>query len=223
MTGLLSWTSSIEGQVFRPYTECGVFAGMSYYLGELNPRRQFHNSGMAFGGLIKHNVTEHHGLRLAVFYGQLKENDLDSKNEFQRMRAHSFETSLLDCHVGYEFNFLPYVISRRQTAHTPYMFGAVGYSLILSSTTGTAKNHVTIPFGVGYKYRFNETVSIGCECGMRKTFDDRLDGIVNPGPDGSYARSHNNDWYSFAGIYVTFRVYEKNDKCHGVKEIKTYR
>jgi len=223
MTGLLSWTSSIEGQFFRPYTEGGVLAGVSYYLGELNPRQHFYDPGMALGGLIKHNFTEHHCLRINVFYGQLRGDDLESKNEYRQMRAHTFDTSLLDCHVGYEFNFMPYVINRWKTAHTPYIFGGFGYSIILSSTTGMAKSHATIPFGVGYKYRFNDSLAIGCEWGMRKSFTDKLDGIENPGPDGSYSASHNNDWYSFAGVYIAFRLFEKKFECPGVKEEKKYR
>jgi hypothetical protein len=222
MLGLM-WTSSIDGQFFRSYTEGGVFAGASYYLGELNPRQHFYDPGMALGGFIKHNFTEHHCLRVGAFFGQLKGNDLESKNEYQRMRAHSFDTSLLDFHVGYEFNFMPYVINRWKKAHSPYIFGAIGYSLILSSTTDMAASHVTIPFGVGYKYRFSDSLAIGCEWGMRKSFTDTVDGILNPGPDGTYSASHNNDWYSFAGVYVTFRLFEKKFECPGVKEEKKYR
>jgi hypothetical protein len=129
---------------------------------------------------------------------------------------------------------MPHVINRRKESHaTPYIFAAVGYSLILSTTIGTAANstgkpgkatsHVTVPFGVGYKYRVNDVVSVGCEWGMRKTFTDNLDGILNPGPDGSYSVSHNNDWYSFAGVYVTVIVFEKGFKCPGVKEQTKYK
>ena len=223
MMGLLAWTSSMKGQVFHPNNDVGVFAGVSYYLGEINPRRQFYNPGMALGVLFKQNFTEHHCFRFNAFYGQLKGNDLDFKNEYQQMRAHSFDTSLLDCHIGYEFNFLPYVLNRWKTAYTPYMFAGVGFSYIISSSTGMAENHATIPFGVGFKYRFNERLSVGCEWGMRKAFSDKLDGILNPGSDGSYAASHNNDWYSFAGLYVTFRIFEKEFECPGIKEEKKYR
>ena len=218
LTGLFLWIFSAEGQVFRPNTEGGVFAGVSYYQGDINPRKLFYNPGLSLGALVKHNFTEHHCLRFNIFYGNLKGNDLDFKNDYQQARALDFETSLLDCHIGYEFNFLPYVINRWKTAHTPYIFAALGYSFILSSSTGMAMGHATIPFGIGYKYRFNEKVAIGCEWGMRKTFNDKIDGVLNPGPDGSYRETHNNDWYSFAGVYVTFRIFEKGFACPGIKE-----
>lgn len=223
LMGVLPCTSFLEGQVFRPNTDVGVFGGVCYYLGEINPRKQFYDPGMAVGALFKHNFTEHHCFRFNAFYGQLKGNDLDFKNEYQQARAESFDTSLLDCHVGYEFNFMPYILNRWKTAYTSYMFAGVGYSFLISSSTGMAVNHATIPFGVGFKYRFNEQLSIGCEWGMRKSFTDKIDGILNPGPNGSYSNSHNNDWYSFAGLYVTFRIFEKEFECPGIKEEKTYR
>ena len=221
-TGFL-WSLTVEGQVFRSNTEAGIFAGVSYYLGDINPRRQFYDPGISAGVLLKHNFTEHHVLRVNVFYGQLKGNDIDFKNEYQQNRAQYFETSLLDCHVGYEFNFMPYIINRKTTTHTPYLFAAVGYSIILSSTTGIATHHASIPFGVGYKYRFNDKVAIGCEWGMRKALSDKVDGLLNPGSGGSYSVSHNNDWYSFAGVFVTFKVFEKDFVCPGMKEQKTYK
>ncbi len=223
VTGWFAWLPPVNGQIFRPNAEAGVFGGVSYYLGDINPRRQFYHPSLSAGVLAKHNFTEHHCLRVNIFYGKLKGNDLDFNNEYQQMRAKKFETSVLDCHIGYEFNFLPYVINRWKTTHTPYIFAAVGYSIVLSSTVDEAANHITIPFGVGYKYRFNEMVAVGCEWGMRKTFTDKLDGVLNPGPDGSYSASHNNDWYSFAGVFVTFRIFEKRLACPGVKEQTIYK
>jgi len=227
LAGWFLWPFTMEGQMFRSNVEVGGFAGVSYYLGDINPRTQFYQPGLSLGAMIKYNPAEHHSFRFNVFYGQLKGNDLDFKNEYQQIRAHRFETSLLDCHIGYEFNFMPHVINRRKASHaTPYIFAAAGYSLILSSNPSsgvTATSHATIPFGVGYKYRINDVVAIGCEWGLRKSFTDDLDGILNPGPEGSYSTWHNNDWYSFAGVYVTFVVYEKGFKCPGIREQPKYK
>ncbi len=223
--GIMSFMlpAAINGQVFRPNTDGGIFGGVSYYLGDINPRKQFYDPSLSFGALIKHNFTEHHCLRVNLFYGKLKGDDLDFKNDYQQMRGKNFETSLIEGHIGYEFNFLPYIINRWKTAHTPYIFGGIGYSFVLSSTVDDTDNHITIPFGIGYKYRFNEKIGIGCEWGMRKTFTDKLDGVLNPGPDGSYSSTHNNDWYSFAGIFVTFRIFEKRLSCPAYREEIIYK
>jgi len=233
---LLSLALTIEAQIFRPNTEAGVFAGASYYQGDINPRKPFYRPGPAAGALMKHNFAEHHCLRFYALYGQLEGNDLDFQNELQQLRAHSFKTSLLDLHFGYEFNFMPQIINRRKASHaSTYIFAAIGYSLIISTDTGRASvddrlgeraaavGHATIPFGVGFKYRINDRISAGCEWGMRKSFSDKIDGLLNPGPDGSYSPLHNNDWYSFAGFYLTFKVFEKKFFCPGIKEQPKYR
>ena len=206
-----------------PNTEGGFFGGAAYYLGDINNRKHFYNPTLSFGALAKHNFTEHHSLRINAFYGKLKGDDADFDGEYQQIRAQSFETSLLECNIGYEFNFLPYITNRRKNAHTPYFFAGIGYSFILSSTAGDATSHVTVPFGAGYKWNVNEKVSVGCEWGFRKTFTDTLDGVLNPGPDGSYSWSHNNDWYSFAGMYVTFKIFEKRIPCPAFKEQSIYK
>ena len=212
----------INGQRFQPNTDAGFFAGTSYYLGDINLRTQFYRPGLSFGALVKHNFTEHHCLRVNAFYGELKGDDLDFDNEYQQARGLNFKTSLASIEMGYEFNFLPYIINRWKTAHTPYIFMALGYSLVVSSTTD-AVNHMTIPFGVGYKYRINKIIGIGCEWGMRKTFTDKLDGVQNPGLDEAYSKSHNNDWYSYAGIFVTFRIFEKRLPCPTYGEQAVYK
>ena len=220
---MLAKTFVVEGQAFFPSMDAGVFGGTSYYIGDINPRRQFYKPELSLGVMLKQNVTEHHSFRMNVFWGQLTGDDLDFTNKYQQMRAHSFETVLLDCHAGFEFNFKPYIVKRQTRTHSTYIFAAVGYSLILSTTADIAGNHVTVPFGAGFKYRFNDWVTLGCEWGMRKTFNDTIDGLLNHGTEGSYAATHNNDWYSFAGVYLTFRVFQKGFKCPGVFEERTYK
>ena len=85
-----------------------------------------------------------------------------------------------------------------------------------------ASNHVTVPFGFGFKYRFKNDVSVGCEWSMRKTFNDTIDGLLNVGLEEALSPVHNNDWYSFVGVYLTIRIWEKAYICHGVYEQKTY-
>ncbi|MDR1866114.1 MAG: DUF6089 family protein [Bacteroidales bacterium] len=216
---------SASGEDFRVRTDFGVSGGVSYYLGDINPRRQFYSPGISAGLLMKHHFGEHHALRANVTYGQLKGDDMDFKNDFQQQRGLKFETSLVDAHVGYEFHFLPYTSTgRTSSAHTPYIFAGVGYSFIVTSTVrNISSGHVTIPFGVGYKHRFNSNISAGCEWGLRKTFTDEPDGIPNHGIDGSFSTWHNNDWYSFVGIFITFRIFEESFECPAYKQPFGYK
>jgi hypothetical protein len=216
---------TVGGQNYAVNTEAGLYGGASYYLGDINSRRQFYAPNLSFGMLVKHNFTPHHCLRANLYYGQLKGNDLDFKNDYQQFRSLSFETSLIEAHVGYEFNFLPYIINREhKTAYTPFLFFGIGYSVIVSSTVkDIEKGHLTIPFGIGYKYKFSPFISAGCEWGFRKTFTDRLDGVSNPGASEGDHLWHNNDWYSFVGIFVTFRIFEESFSCPAYKQPAVYK
>lgn len=82
---------------------------------------------------------------------------------------------------------------------------------------------LSLPFGVGAKYKLNSWIRVGAEWSFRKTFVDDLDyvggsGIVNPDDPYGFdekALTHNNDWYSFAGITVTFSFSRRKTACNG--------
>jgi hypothetical protein len=87
-----------------------------------------------------------------------------------------------------------------------------------------------IPFGIGVKYSVNSLIGVGAEWGMRKTTTDYLDDVSTTyyfdGPTTSNptikelasdpllthttemqrGNSRNTDWYSFAGVSVTFKI-----------------
>jgi hypothetical protein len=106
---------------------------------------------------------------------------------------------------------------------------------------------VSIPFGVGARANLSKNIGISFEWGMRKTFTDYLDDCskryYDPaklayyrggtaavmsdqsiGTDPAYTnagRQRGNpttkDWYSFAGVALTFKLKEPVEKCPGVQ------
>ncbi|MCF8369080.1 MAG: DUF6089 family protein [Bacteroidales bacterium] len=105
---------------------------------------------------------------------------------------------------------------------------------------------LSIPFGVGVKYSFSEKIAATVEWGMRKAYSDYLDDIsttyyidarnLEPGdPDYNTivysdpnldhdalmqrGNSKTNDWYSFAGITLTYYIDMTNrNKCSSFQE-----
>lgn len=99
----------------------------------------------------------------------------------------------------------------------------------------------SMPFGMGVKYSFSKKIAASLEWGMRKTFTDYLDdtsttyytsaSIETPGTDAYDAliysdpnlshepnmqrgNSKTNDWYSFAGLTITYNIdLTKRNKC----------
>jgi hypothetical protein len=98
-----------------------------------------------------------------------------------------------------------------------------------------------IPFGIGVKYSFSKRIAATLEWGMRKSWTDYIDDIswtyyesgslYNQNPDEygnliysdpnldhepnmQRGNSKNNDWYSFAGLTLTYNINLKNrNKC----------
>jgi len=105
---------------------------------------------------------------------------------------------------------------------------------------------LSVPFGIGIKYSFSKRIAASLEWGMRKTFTDYIDDVsktyyqspsnVQPGtdeyrdllfsdpnlshePNMQRGNSENDDWYSFAGITITYNINLKNrNKCSEFQE-----
>ena len=177
--------------------DCGIRAGAAYYTGDYNLRRQFYRPSFTLSGLAKMSLDEHHVLRAEVTYADLQ------------IREHQ-SVRLAHVHAGYEFNFFPFDPVQPKPVYTPYLFAGVGYTLMSHPAAAADRgNDVTLPFGVGVKCRVSKTWTVGMEWTFVKTMTDMLDG--NAG--ASYHALHNNDWYSFAGISVLFRMLDPKRNC----------
>ncbi len=106
-------------------------------------------------------------------------------------------------------------------------------------TKAYSKIQMAIPFGAGVRVNLAKRIGLVAEWGMRKTFTDYIDDVstvyANPADLATYGalsaavadRSNvgaanigrqrgnprNKDWYSFAGITLTFQLADKPHKC----------
>ncbi len=102
-----------------------------------------------------------------------------------------------------------------------------------------ALTQLSIPMGGGFKISINKTFNIILEYGIRKTFTDYLDDVsttytggnlidMSPlaiemsdkslnGPQAQNfqrGNSKDNDWYSFAGITLSFKLLSEKERCN---------
>ena len=187
----------------------GISGGTSYYMGDLNPMIPFNMPSPSFGGLLKYNINPRYAFKGSLMYGSLKGDDLNFASDFHQRRAARFSTSYLETSLQFEFNFMEYEFDIRKRSFSPYVVAGIGYTL----TLGGAGNFVNLPFGVGVKRTLSNRASAGIEWNFRKLFSDNLDGIVNVGNDTYGSIFVNNDWYSYAGIFITYRIFDKSGDC----------
>ncbi len=195
----------------------GIFVGTAYYMGDINPNKHFYRPRPSFGVIYRYNFNKRYAIRANGYYANLSGSDLDFINDYHPDRyvnPAEFSTSLLDATLQFEFSFLPYMPNTKKWNYTPYISGGIGYSTILSSSSTTGESalpHFTLPFSIGLKLTINKKVSTGIEWEFRKTMSDRIDGVMNP--SGIESIIHNNDWYSFAGIFITYKFFNFAVDC----------
>ncbi len=195
----------------------GVFLGTSYYMGDINPNMHFYRPQPSFGLIYRYNIGKFYAIRANGYVAHLTGDEVDFPQQFhpdRHLHPANFNTSLLDATLQFEFNFLPFIANSKKWDYTPYVAGGVGYSIVLSSvaTSGEAAiPHVTFPFGIGFKVNLTNRISTGLEWSFRKTFNDRVDGVENS--IGIQSPIHNNDWYSFAGIFITYKFFNFAVDC----------
>ena len=200
-------TISLSGQRSADY---GIFGGVSSYLGDINTSRLFYSPLPAGGLFYRYNLNPRESLRTNIFLGGLRANDLDFSNNFQTTRAASFSGIVGEWAAQFEFNFLPYSTQGSRWNYTPYLAAGAGVAFINTSSLAIQP---VVPFSLGLKVNIHKNVGLEAEYGFRKTFYDNFDGLKDLTDPSQKAWLHNNDWYSFAGISLTWKIYNKLAGC----------
>lgn len=185
-------TSEANAQVI----EVGASAGLSYYMGDINPNKPFCSSKVGFGAVVRYYDNTRWVFRLA--YSNLQLDCSDAKAKYREERGLSFKTNVQDIALIAEFNFFDYFTGSKRNKVSPYIFGGVSYiSFDPKAEDGTSlcniltdvdnevgysdgkskysKTSASIPFGVGVKMSLSEHVGMTLEWRMDYAFTDWLD------------------------------------------------
>jgi len=213
----LNLSFCLSGQRSADY---GIFAGTSSYIGDINPGKLFYSPLPAGGIFYRYNLHPRQAIRTGLFVGGISGNDLDFKNSFQQARAASFSGTVIDWSLQFEFNFFPYSTMGKSWEYTPYIAGGVGIAFI---NTKTFTYVPVIPFSMGFKINIYKNLGLEAEYGFRKTFYDNFDGLKDLVAQSDVSWFHNNDWYSFAGIAVCWKIYTKLAGCPAYDDVDPKR
>jgi len=187
-------------------SDWGLMVAVPWYMGDLSPNSpQPVFSPPAFGGIFRYNFNMRNSLRAHVV-----KYDLIGEGEIFGGTQADFNASFVDLGLDFEFNWWPYKTAYHRTKYSPYVSAGLGYGLDLF---GDSKSHLYIPFGGGVKVNLGKRLSSGVEVNMRKTFTDRIDGVVNAGGEGVESPVGNNDWYMFTGLFFTYKILNYENDC----------
>jgi hypothetical protein len=231
--------------------DIGILGGGTYYLGDLNPGRQFLLTKPAYGGLMRFVFDDRWSARFTLLRGEIAGDDaLSRANELRNLR---FKSSITELSLTAELNFLEYFTGSQIYYFSPYLFAGPAFfifnpkapyqgemlelrELATEGQIADADKYslygAAVVFGFGVKYSISQRLGLGVEWGLRKTFTDYLDDVstnyyidfaaidpnnisaremlsdpsgVKHAPGMQRGNSETNDWYSFAGITLTYR------------------
>jgi hypothetical protein len=198
----------------------GVFGGVSSYIGDINPERILYSPSPAAGFFYRYNLHPRQAIRMNLLAGGLKANDLDFNNSFQQNRGASFSGVAGELSAQFEFNFFDYTTFGKWFDYSPYIAAGMGVAMI--NTVGVSYIPV-IPFSVGFKINIYKNLGLEAEYGFRKTFYDNFDGLKDFIDPADHGWLHNNDWYSFLGVSLTWKMYNRLAGCPAYYDVDSKR
>ncbi|WP_312208020.1 MULTISPECIES: type IX secretion system protein PorG [Empedobacter] len=242
---LFVFTLCLSQMIFAQRHELGIFAGGANVIGDvgkasyINPFPTKTEPGgkiflpISIGGLYRFNINPQMGFRANISYSKVGASDHRSKEQYKLDRNKNFRNNIVEGSVMFEYNFFS-INDDQEKAQSPYIFIGVGAfsakgkeydydadsDLIIEKTK--YNTDLTIPFGVGYKVRFNYNWILSFETGVRYANVDYLD--YNTGKfsdrfneaiaDGTLPKSEfdkrqfgnmsSKDWYVLSGITLTY-------------------
>lgn len=196
--------------------EIGGGVGMVSYQGDFNGKI---TSGMQPAGAIvwRRLLNPYMGFRVTGMMGKIKGDATRVETYYpdETTRTYSFDRSLTDVSVTYEYNFWPYGTGRDYRGAkrlTPFVFGGIGATYV----SGGEKKVFTanVPIGLGIKYKLKERLNVGLEWSMHFSLSDELDGMADPYGIKSSGAFKNTDCYSGLTLTLTYSFKSKCRTCN---------
>ncbi|HRI22167.1 MAG TPA: DUF6089 family protein [Panacibacter sp.] len=182
--------------------EFGASIGLAHYFGDLNTNAALNRPKFSAGLFFVKQLNNYVGVKIGADYAQLGYSDIYSKNEVQKRRNLSFNSSVWEASLSGYFNFFKFMPGVAGYNYTPYVSLGVGvfsfdpyaylngtkYFLRPLGTEGQGSDSfpnrkpyssmaVCFPLTVGFKYSINENFNVFAELGYRFTNTDYLDDV----------------------------------------------
>lgn len=196
--------------------DLGVGLGMTGYLGDLNESSIFSHPG--FGGNLsfRYLANTRLALRGVLSVASLSGSSADMENVIPGAETYDFKSTLWDLSARGEFNFFNYGIGetyKRLTRITPYI--ALGLGVSMASTGDGSHVAMTLPMGVGVKYKLRPRWNLALEFTMTKVFGDKVD---SPQLDDPYLIKSsfikNTDWTSAITLSLSYEFGRRCVACN---------
>lgn len=227
---LTTQASAQDGELLEYQQEVGGGLGISSYIGDAGGHL-FKNPGFLGTLIWRRNLNPRMSVKANIGYGHVSGN---TKGIFIPENAWSetpeggteastihFSRQLVDAGVQFEFNFLGYGMGAAYKGvkrWTPYLLGGVGVVVAMGGGA-SASAGMTIPLGIGFRYKVLPRLNIGFEWTANFTTTDHLDDtsatthLKDPyGVESGMFK--NKDCYMKTFVFLTYDISPKYRKCN---------
>lgn len=208
----------------------------------------------AIGAIYRFNFNPYMGVRFNGIFSRVVGADASAPEQYKRQRNYAYKNNIIEGSLVFEYNLFD-INDEDGKKHSPYIFGGIGafmYDKSLYTVNNTfardangvlldppsidteiiskteKETNFTVPFGVGYKYKYRGSFVISAEVGFRYTSTDNLDHSFTDESDFTFnsepglneqevidlnsniirsrqvGNMSNSDWYVFTGITLTY-------------------
>lgn len=194
----------------------GAGLGMTGYLGDANTANLYQNPSWDAELFLRYIFNPRIAIKTNFYVGGLRGNSEQMTNVFPDGRNFKFSTTFYELGELFEFNFFNFGMGeryRKLKRVSPYITAGLGATLWTVDKSVYAG--LTIPMGIGVKFKVNERLNLGLEFLMKKVFSDRLDGkdLEDPYTIKS-AFAKNTDWYSTLTLTVSYEFSKRCATCN---------
>ncbi|MDE6118086.1 MAG: porin family protein [Duncaniella sp.] len=198
--------------------DAGIGVGMSGYLGDANESNIFAHPGVALNASLRYLVNTRWAFRASLTGASLNGDTGGMDNMLPGGASYDFKSWVYDLGARAEFNFLNYGIgeSYKQLSRvSPYL--SLGLGVAMANVEGDTFTAMTLPMGIGVKYKLSPRLNLGLEFTMTKVFGDNIDGKQLS--DLYMIKSSflkNTDWYSVLMFAVSYEFGRRCVVCHRI-------
>lgn len=177
------------------------------------------------GVIYRLNANEQQSFRLSAGYSNVQFVDVDSPDSYRSDRKLYGNNSIYHADLTFEYFFFN-INEEYKSKVSPYVFAGIGGMMydgvVLTSIDQindkikpnyetSKKMTVSLPFGLGVKYKFNYNWGLSAEATFRPTFSDMIDfsqiESKVEGVSNDFRRVGNpnsNDWINTASIILSY-------------------
>ena len=196
----------MQGKADAQIIEVGATGGLSYYVGDINPKKHFSQNELGFGAVVRYYQNFRWAFRFQ--YSNINLASSDAVSAYQQGRGLSFNSNINDFALMAEFNYFDYWTGSNRNYFTPYIFAGVSFFTCNTSLPEEIRydsdgnivrafdsnanilsaeeyrnipkgSNFSVPFGIGVKYSLFKRIGMSLEWRIHKTFTDEIDNVVD--------------------------------------------